>query len=303
MENTKSFFGPNGLSSTSANHYANLAKETSRNILSRLAGMKFYSTDISIIGDSTGGEISRGIKSDDLTGIHLDLQRLSKLNSLIAFFREAIKEKERLLKEAKNWEDTEARADVENQIREHSLRKPIQPITLTEDDIIKSWSIGEQEKYLSLEAEASVYGKFIHEDGSLSAARQDLMYRITNPISVIEKGRDTIIYKYMPTVSQGEVDDCFFNLQQHYRKVQAELNGMKKSIADALNQTNLKNLEEYRLEMQKWNLQNHELSVKLQDISEREKTTRLQKADEVQKLKIVVPKRLQDIYEELQKLG
>ena len=129
------------------------------------------------------------------------------------------------------------------------------------------------------------------------------MYRIANPISVIEKGRDTIIYKYMPTISQGDVDDCFFNLQQHYREVQAELNGMKKSIADTLNETNLKNLEEYRLERQKWELQEHEFAVKLQDISDKEKTVRLQKADEAQKLKIVVPKRLQDTYEELQKLG
>ena len=43
--------------------------------------------------------------------------------------------------------------------------------------------------------------------------------------------------------------------------------------------------------------------MKLQDISDKEKTVRLQKADEAQKLKIVVPKRLQDTYEELQKLG
>lgn len=299
----KSFFGDTGLTSTSANHYCNLAKELGRKIQSNLASVQFYSTDISIIGDSTDDTISYGIGPDKLKNIRTNIDYLSKLNSLIAFFREAIKEKERLLKEAKNWEDTDAREALVKLIDALRLKRPVQPAVLTEDDIIKTWSVGEQEKYLSLEAEAAAFGKYIHEDGPLSSARVCLMNKISNPISVAEKGRDTIIYKYTPTVSQKDVDDMFFDLQSHYREVQAELNGMKKSIVDALNKKNLENLEAYRLEMQRWNLQDHEYAVKLQEISEFEKAARLQKVDELQKLKIVVPKRLQNTYEELQKLG
>ena len=300
---TKSFFGENGLTSTSANHYAVLAKEMTRKIKERLDSVRFFDTKMRIIGDDKAGIIARGFTSDSFDYIRNGLDLISKCNSLIAFFREAISEKERLIKEASAWEDTEKRADLDARITEHQKLKPVRGAYLSTEDVIKSWSVGEQEKYLSLEAEASVYGKFIHEDGRLSKARTDLMKIIDNPTVVKESGRDTVIYDYVPSVPQDLVDDLFFELQTHYREVQAELNGMKKRIDDTIREHALKVDDEFRKALAKWSAENKALSSELEIIIADENLRRKEMNKDVQALKIVVPNRLQKVFKDLQELG
>ena len=300
---TKSFFGENGLTSTSANHYANLAKEMTRKIKERLDSVRFFDTKMRIIGDDKQSVIGRGTASYAFDYIRNGLDLISKCNSLIAFFREAISEKERLMQKASAWEDTEKRADLDARIAAHQRLKPVRGAYLSTEDVIKSWTVGEQEKYLSLEAEASVYGKFIHEDGRLSKARTDLMKVIDNPILVKESGRDTIIYDYTPSVTQDEVDGLFFELQAHYREVQAELNGMKKRIDDTIRKHALKVDDEFRKALAKWSVETKALSSELEVIIADENLLRKQMNQDVQALKIVVPNRLQKVFKDLQELG
>ena len=300
---TKSFFGENGLTSTSANHYANLAKEMTRKIKERLDSVRFFDTKMRIIGDDKQSVIGRGTASYAFDYIRNGLDLISKCNSLIAFFREAISEKERLMQKASAWEDTEKRADLDARIAAHQRLKPVRGAYLSTEDVIKSWTVGEQEKYLSLEAEASVYGKFIHEDGRLSKARTDLMKVIDNPILVKESGRDTIIYDYTPSVTQDEVDGLFFELQAHYREVQAELNGMKKRIDDTIREHALKVDDEFRKALAKWSVETKALSSELEVIIADENLLRKQMNQDVQALKIVVPNRLQKVFKDLQELG
>lgn len=300
---TKSFFGENGLTSTSANHYANLAKEMTRKIKERLDSVRFFDTKMRIIGDDKQSVIGRGTASYAFDYIRNGLDLISKCNSLIAFFREAISEKERLMQKASAWEDTEKRADLDARIAAHQRLKPVRGAYLSTEDVIKSWTVGEQEKYLSLEAEASVYGKFIHEDGRLSKARTDLMKVIDNPILVKESGRDTIIYDYTPSVTQDEVDGLFFELQAHYREVQAELNGMKKRIDDTIREHALKVDDEFRKALAKWSVETKALSSELEVIIADENLLLKQMNQDVQALKIVVPNRLQKVFKDLQELG
>lgn len=300
---TKSFFYEEGLTSTSANHYANLAKEMTRKIRERLDSVRFFDTKMRIIGDDKASVISYGFDVDAFDHIRKGLEDISACNSLIAFFREAISEKERLMKEVSAWEDKEKRADLDARIAEHQKLKPVRGAYLSTEDVIKSWSVGEQEKYLSLEAEASVYGKFIHEDGRLSKARTDLMKIIDNPIVVKESGRDTVIYDYSPTVTSTEVEKLFFELQTHYREVQAELNGMKKRIDDTIRENALKVDDEFRKALAKWAAENKALSSELEIILADENIRRRQMNQEVQKLKIAVPNRLRGIFHDLQQLG
>lgn len=297
---TKAFFGPSGLTSTSANYYANLAKEANRNNQNYLANVHFYSTAIRIIGDTGSGTIQEGVTPGELQIIEQTIANIGSLNSLIAFFREAIKEKERLAKEVANWEDKEAH-DAFN-VRHKALQdsKPVHPTYIDEQDVILTWTIGEQEKYLSLEAEAAALGKYIHEDGCISQARIDLMKRVANPKSVKENGRDTIIYEYMPTVNANEVDKMFFRLQARHRAVQAELNGMKKRIQDTIEAHKVKVDEEYRLAFQKWNSDMNAMSRELIELNNAESAKRQELSQEVQDLKIVVPNRLKPVLESLQ---
>lgn len=300
---TRSFFGKEGLTSTSANHYANLAKEMVRKTKAWLASIKFYSTSISIIGSNESGMISEGNTFKDFEDIKTGLAAIANLNSLIAFFREAIKEKENLAKEASAWEDTGVRKALDLQYIALNADKPVRADYLTEEQVIKSWSIGEQEKYLSLEAEAAVLGKYIHEQGELSNARIDLMHKLTHPISVNENGRDTIIYKYTPTVLQSEVDELFFELQAKHRKLQAELNGMKKTIEDTIVKHNTEVDNNYRIALQQWNVKKAELDRQMTEVIEAEAAKRRELALEVQALKIVVPNRLSDIFQSLKDMA
>ena len=298
---TKSFFGPVGLTSTSANHYANLAKETARGIHNYLDNVKFYTTKISVIGQEDA-TISNGMLPEKLSTIPDGLKLISGLNSLIAFLREAIKEKDRLATEASEWEDKEVHSEFDARYSALLGRRPVRAEYITKEDIIKSWSIGEQEKYLSLEAEAATLGKYIHEDGCISKARINLMTVTSSPVSVKENGRDTIIYRYTPTVTKEEVDDMFFHLQARHREVQAELNGMKKRIDDALDSNKLEVDEAYRLAYQSWSAEKNAMDRELQQICEEDSKKRKQLALEVQNLKIAVPNRLKDIFDSLQSL-
>lgn len=293
----KSFFGPEGLTSTSANHYANLAKEEGRTKASYLANVQFYSEAVRVIGTQDGGIIRDGSKPDDLAKVEKAIGEVAQLNSLIAFFREAIKEKDRLGVEAANWKDESARADFDERYK--NCKKPVKGAYLTEDDVKGGWSIGEQEKYLSLEAEAAALGKYIHEDGCISKARVALMDKLMNPKSVKEAGRDTIIYDYIPTVSADDVDKLFFRLQARHREVQAELNGMKKRVQDALDANKLQVDEEYRAALAKWNAQEQAFDREQQQIVAAESVERKRLQQEVAALKIVVPNRLKEVFEML----
>ena len=299
---TKSFFGQNGLTSTSANHYCNLAKEASKNAQNYLANVRFYSTGISVIGQEDGGIISEGCTDDDLPKIEEAIKRLGELNSLNAFFKEAIKEKERLSGEAQRWTDVEARKAHEAKLVELGKRKPVKPDYMDVEDVMRTWSVGEQEKYLSLETEAAWLGKYIHEDGAISNARADLMKKLSNPKSVKENGRDTIIYDYIPTASMLGVDEMYFRLQARHREVQAELNGMKKRIEDAIDENKLKVDEEFRSAYQQWQNEARELDREMCVVVEKENAERMRLSKEVAGLKIVVPNRLMDVFAYLQNM-
>ena len=297
---TKSFFGPVGLTSTSANHYCNLAKEISRNYTNYLENVQFYTTTVRVIGDSGEDNIRIGMKPSEVENIPEHIKTLSNLYSLIAFFREAIKERDRLIKESQEYTDPDAHAVLDKEYMDIMTSKPKKAPYITAEEIIQGWSVGEQEKYLSLETAAATIGKYIHEDGAISKARRALIDKQSNTVKVNESGRDTIIYKYIPSVEQRDVDDMYFDLQVQQREMQAELNGMKKKIQDAIDTNTAQVDEEYRLAKIKWDADMDAWSRKQAMVEENDTKKRHELFEEVQALKIVVPKRLQAIFEALQ---
>lgn len=298
---TLSFFGEDGITSTSANHVANLAKEAVRNAQERLASVTFCDETIGLIGGVEQSLVHSGLSARDLNNFTELINSIAEAHSLIAFFREAIKEKERKMKEAQQWIDEKQEEILRNAQRELIMNKPIREAYPTEESIRQTWSIGEQEKYLSLEAEAAALGKFIHEDGALSRARIDLMHKIANPSVVKLNGSDTIIHRYTPTVSVNDVDELFNSLQKRYRSVQAELNGMKKRIDDEVSNRKMEIDAAYNAASRQYELysRQHEQEVRLYEDERDLKRNELCK--QVRDLKIVIPNRLRSIYEKLTK--
>lgn len=281
------YFGESGLTSTSANYICNLAKESYEKLESKLNATSFLEEYITIIGAKAETRISLASK-DLLNTAPNMLKEIYNLKSLIAWLREAIKEKENLFKTNRLYESEEYTTLMNN--------RPVRKAYLTEQDVIESWTVKEQEEYLSLETKCAVIGKYIHPNGPLSRAKKDLSFRLSHPIVTDCSGRDTIVRRYRAVTTEEEVDALFFSLQNKHRELQAQLNGIKHKIEVALREDMQKKDEEYKLELEAYH-------AKLAELREADKLTRIARDKEIEALKIIIPNDLKATYDSLAKLG
>lgn len=292
IEKDMIFFAENGLTSTSANHIANLAKELIQKDESFVNNVSFYTEEVGLIGSPNRNEIHVGIIESDLKLIPSILKEISEAKSLIAWIREAIKAKQRLL----DYWDTFAEAEY---LKENNIIMPNRPIkghVLTEDEYYSNLSIKERNRYYELETQAAVIGKYIHPDGVYSKARKDLSHYIQNPHSISGTGRDTIIYYYIPTLEFSKVEELFFAMQKKHREIQAQLNSIKYQCEQAVIASKAEMQEEYFNALRQYNSEKEEIESKI----EAYKTNKLK---EVGNYKIIIPDSLKDIYEKVSKLG
>ena len=219
------------LTSTSANHIANLAKEYIQGVETQLNNICFFNTEVALVGSVGGAStIQTGETSEVLNYLQPMLEAVAHAKSLIAWLREGIKAKENLMKDLQN-------IGLEDWCKENGLTYPEAPNrghVLTEVEYYASLPIKERNRYYQLETEAAVLGKYIHPDGHLSDARKELKDKLQHPHKVDGKGRDALIYTYTPTVDVAGVDNVFFELQKKHREIQAQLNAMKYSCEQAI---------------------------------------------------------------------
>ena len=286
MEKDKVFFSEEGLTSTSANHVANLAKEMIQTIESELENMKFYQTEVALIGSGSKDTISYGINAAQLNTIPDKLDFVAKAKSLIAWLREAIKAKQRLLDEAEC-------ITINDYCRINGIEIPVEPTrgeVLTEDAYYAPLDIKERNRYLMLESEAAVIGKLIHPRGTFSTQRAELKNKIDNPHTVNGRGRDSLIFTYTPTVEAALVDNMFFELQAKHREIQAQLNGIKYKCEEAINNSKIKVSSEYNAAYTVYETEKNKLvSLKQQYVEEL--------TNSLSKLKIVIPNSLKGTYD------
>lgn len=289
MENSV-FFAENGLTSTSANHIANLAKEAYTRTNEELNNITFSTTTISLLGGMDTKILQEGAKS--LEGVTEKINHVIKLKSLIAWLREAIKEKDRLISEVKNISYEKAAEILDITIPEQPMMAKLPTI----QDIIDNWNIKERNRYYYLDTVCSTIGKYIHPDGHFSQERKDLMRIKAKPNQVSGSGRDTVIYTYKPTVSEEEIDSLFFSLQDTYRTHQAELNGMKHAAQMECEQYASDKRAIYAKELEDYNSETREITAKITDWRENEVIC-------LSKLKIAIPDSLRETYDFVSKLG
>ena len=281
------------LTSTSANHIANLAKEYIQGVETQLNNISFFNVEVALVG-STGGAstIQTGESLEVLDSLQSLLEGVAQAKSLIAWLREGIKAKENLMKDLQT-------ISLEGWCKENGIAKPEAPNyghVLTEIEYYASLPIKERNRYYQLETEAAVLGKYIHPDGYLSDARKELKDKLQHPHKVDGKGRDALIYTYTPTVIVTQVDNVFFELQKKHREVQAQLNAMKYNCEQAINESTNKVNTEYMTALQKY-------QAELKDVLGAFKTWKDEKSQEYSKLKVVIPNSLLGIYNTINSLG
>jgi hypothetical protein len=280
------------LTSTSANHIANLAKEFIQDIEARLNSMSFYSVEVALIGGTNTNTIQNGSDMQLLGSVGRLLNDVAQAKSLIAWLREGIKTKDALVKNILSF-------SIGDFCNLQDIDKPKEPEMghiLTEEEYYTSLPIKERNRYYELETEAAVIGSCVHPRGPLSNARKELSDKIQHPHMVQGIGRDALIYTYTPTVTVEELDTVFFELQKRHRETQAQLNAMKYNCEQAINESTNKANSEYEAAFKLYQTELSSLYASFQ-------TWRAEKTQEYNKLKIVIPNSLLGIYNTISSLG
>lgn len=286
------FFSENGLTSTSANHIANLAKEFVQDEDAELNNIRFVDCHVSVIGSSEKTQICKGIDDSWFQFFTDNVVSVYEAKSLIAWLREAIKAKEQMLKDIENT-DIEAWASA-NGITIPTL--PLRRSVPTREERIANLSIKERNHIFSLETQAAVIGKCIHPNGKYSEARKELHNRLSNPIEIKGEGRDALVYNYEASCDFNTVDNTFFELQKWHRESQAELNSILYKIDEEVRLDTIAAATEY---MNACNAFKNEYDT----IRTQFEVWKKQEAARVSALKIDIPDDLRKIYERVNKLG
>lgn len=286
------FFAESGLTSTSANHIANLAKEFVQDEEMQLNNIRLVNCYVSVIGNSEKTQICKGTEDNWFDFFTEMVVGVYEAKSLIAWLREAIKAKEKMLKDIDM-------TNIDEWANSNGIALPSRPVKRdvpTREEIIASLSVKERNRIYKLETEAAVIGKCIHPSGQFSSARKELHERLSNPIEIKGEGRDALVYSYEPSCDFNKVDNTFFELQKWHRESQAELNSILHKIDEQIRNeeisANSEHIEAYKA-----------YERECETFSAQFRLWKEQEAKRISSLKIVIPNELTKIYERVSKLG
>lgn len=286
MLKDKIFFGESGLTSTSANFIANQAKEAYLSLESKLNRLRFYTEKVTTLNSNEEKILKRGTSNVEF--IEPYIERIAKLKSLIAWLREAIKAKERLIQEVKcsTYED-------------YSIEEPLPPKaeeSISEDAYISTWNIKKRNRYYFIETLCSTYGQYIHQNGSIANARKKLAEVIEEPSEMSDNTTQAVLRYFEPTISPEEVDLKYMQLQQAYREYQAELNSYKHEVQMAVEKDTVEKYAKYSKEYNEYTAKRKAAEVALE-------AAKQQALQTIQAFKIVIPDDLKPLYEEVSRMG
>jgi len=279
----KVYFGEKGLTSTSANFIANKSKEIFEGIQRELNDFTFVNVTYKVAG-ADPILVEAGKSLEWLNTKIAELEKVGKLKALNAWLREAIDAKEKAQTDLRNRDIFRWLCEKGEKCMERpDLEK------VSEDDIINQMSVGERQKYLELEAQAANIGKIIHPDGSFNRARKTVKAQMgKQDVSGVGTPSLTVAV-YSSSIPMEEIDKVFMQLQEQFRSIQAELNGIKHSINEKMTKENDRLLAEYRM---KFNEYDSWFKTKTAEHSQ-ETINEIQR---IADLKIIIPDNLQDIY-------
>ena len=251
------FLATNGITSTSANHLANIAKERIQDLEAELANIELFSTTVELIN---GEQKTLRTGYDQIGRIRTLIEVIARMYSFNAWVREAIRVKQELMDQVSDMTVTEY-------CKDNGIDYPTFPEATevpTQASLLNAMPIKERNEY--------------------------------EPAVLKGQGSDAIIYNYAATVTTGDMDRVFFDLQSRYRDYEARLNAIKAEMADTIKRKTIeaKNRdtqlqEQYNADVQRLNNEFAKYQVETRNA--------------IGKLKIVLPDKLRPIYDELNALG
>lgn len=280
-----------GLSSTSANYIANVAKESIEEYEQRLAKLPLYSVYFNLLDAPEDQKkcITHGLTDTELQEVYSILKKIAKAKSLCAWVREAIKTKDKMLKLLRCMSYTQWAA-------EQGIELPKYEASSETYDHDATLTIAEKADALVAETFAAVYGKFVHKNGGFNNARKAYYEAVQNPTTLKGEGHDTTIMTSEPTVSKEVLEETYMELQNIWRGYEAQSNKFKYDEEQAVAK-----FEENRKATESQAYKNY--NAKIQEIQKDFEVWKQTEETRIASLKIAIPNCLEDIFVEMQNLG
>ena len=294
------YFGEEGMTSTSAQHVSAMANVMVQDIKQHLMGLRLYEKSIRVIGDveckveevnNTLPEISDGVK------------QICKANALIAWLREAVKEREQAQQYIQDM-------TLDKWMELQGIEKPASPVppmmpkinfqdykTILDTGL----TVKEYNRFVELNSALAVYGEMIHDKGLLTRQKNELARIMQNPTEVKESGRDTIITTYKVDVNVSvDIDKLYTELQSEYRKLQAEKNGIEAKFSNLAMDYQTRKMEEWKAAKAQYDRDLTRVNSELVGIQTQMQEWKKQRLEELAALKIIIPNDLKTLYKSLQ---
>ena len=291
------YFGEEGLTSTSANHVSAMANVMVNDLKQHINGLRLYRKYIRVIGEE---ETLVEERNDTLPEVIQTVERISKANALIAWLREAIKERENALNDVNNTDiNTYAKRTGYDMIDRPTMpQEPRVNFSDYKTMLDAGLTVKEYNRAMELNSTLAVLGEFVHEKGLLTKAKAELQRIAKNPVEVKESGRDTIITRYEAD-DAAVIDEVYTELQARYRKLQAEKNGIDNKWSNMAAEYQVRRRAEYQTELNAWKAECQKWDARYAELKDHWMTWKKQECDRIAALKIIIPKDLVNLYTEL----
>ena len=294
------YFGEEGMTSTSANHVSAMANVMVQDIKNRLMGLRLYEKSIRVIGDA---EVTVETVNNTLPDIAEGVKQICKANALIAWLREAVKERENAQTYIQNM-------TLDDWMKKQGIEKPTSPVPPTMPRINfqdyatildTGLTVKEYNRFVELNSALAVYGEMIHEKGLLTRQKSELQRIRQNPTEVKESGRDTIITQYRVDVNiDTDLDKLYTQLQSEYRQLQAEKNGIEAKFSNLAMDYQTRKMDEWKAAKAQFDRDIMAVNSQLVGYDAQMKEWKKQRLEELAALKIIIPNDLKALYKELQ---
>ena len=293
------YFGEEGMTSTSANHVSAMANVMVQDIKQHIMGLRLYEKSIRVIGDA---EVTVETVNNTLPEIAESVKRICKANALIAWLREAVKEREQAQKYVSDM-------SLDDWMKKQGIEKPVMPqppqmprINFQDYNTIldTGLTVKEYNRFVELNSALAVYGEMIHEKGLLTRQKSELARIMQNPTEVKESGRDTIITTYKVDVNiSADIDNLYTELQSEYRKLQAEKNGIEAKFSNLAMDYQTRKNDEWKAAKSQYDRDLQKVNSELVGIQTQMQEWKKQRLEELAALKIIIPDALKPLYKEL----
>lgn len=288
-----------GMTSTSAQHVSAMANVMVQDIKQHIMGLRLYQKSIRVIGDA---EVTVETVNNTLPEIAESVKRICKANALIAWLREAVKEREQAQKYVSDM-------SLDDWMKKQGIEKPAMPqppqmprINFQDYKTIldTGLSVKEYNRFVELNSALAVYGEMIHEKGLLTRQKSELARIMQNPTEVKESGRDTIITTYKVDVNiSADIDNLYTELQSEYRKLQAEKNGIEAKFSNLAMDYQTRKNDEWKAAKAQYDRDLQKVNSELVGIQTQMQEWKKQRLEELAALKIIIPDALKPLYKEL----